>query len=377
MSSLIEPKKLLHIALFPWLALGHIIPFLKVAKHIARTGHKVSFISTPRNIQRLPKIPPDLIPSITLVQIPLPIFDFLQTHSPDWIIHDYTPHWLHTIASNLGIRRAHLSLFNAFSVCFFGPTVPDHFTVPPEWVPFPSKLYYRPFEAKKMFGRKQENASGITDWDRMASTIQEIEGDWLDLLPELHGRPVIPLGLLPPIDFVQSSEEKEDSNWPLICEWLDNQEKQNVVYIALGSGVNLSQQDFTERPGWSKDADSVKLPERFEDQAKGPGIVWTTWAPQHKILAHKATGGFLTHSALIMLPFLYDQGLNARFGDKKIGIEVPRNEDDGSFIKDWVAESLNLVVVDEEGKRPHCCYQDMNKECSALCVENLEKHLQT
>lgn len=108
-----------------------------------------------------------------------------------------------------------------------------------------------------MFGRKQENASGITDWDRMASTIQgcqvylfrscrEIEGDWLDLLPELHGRPVIPLGLLPPMDFVQSSEEKEDSNWPLICEWLDNQEKQNVVYIALGSEVNLSQQDFTE-----------------------------------------------------------------------------------------------------------------------------------
>lgn len=71
MSSTTEPKKL-HIALFPWLAFGHIIPFLEVAKHIARRGHKVSFISTLRNIQRLPKIPEELNPMINLVQIPLP-----------------------------------------------------------------------------------------------------------------------------------------------------------------------------------------------------------------------------------------------------------------------------------------------------------------
>ncbi|CAN6711344.1 unnamed protein product [Malus baccata var. baccata] len=84
-----------------------------------------------------------------------------------------------------------------------------------------------------------------------------------------------------------------------------------------------------------------------------------------------------------MLPFLYDQRLNARFWDKKIGIEVPRNEDDGSFTKNWVAKSLNFVVVDDEGK----AYRDGAKEYSALfegkdlhdrymdkCVEHLEKH---
>ncbi|KAM1052949.1 hypothetical protein PS2_000491 [Malus domestica] len=272
------------------------IPFLEVSKHIARRGHKVSFISTPRNIQRLPKIPPDLIPWINLVQIPLRCFESLP-----------------------------------------------------------------------------ENAEATMDVPYL-----KLAHDGLD---QVVGQP---------------------------------RETERSLYTALGSEFNLSQQDFTElalglelsglplffgvlgRPGWSKVADSVKLPEEFEDRVKGRGIVWTTWAAQHKILAHKATGGLLTHCGwsslieglhygplLIMLPFLYDQGLNARFWDKKIGIEVPRNEDDGSFTKNWVAKSLNLVVVDEEGK----AYRDGAKEYSALfgdkdlhdrymdkCVEHLEKH---
>ncbi|KAK1410623.1 hypothetical protein QVD17_37160 [Tagetes erecta] len=54
---------------------------------------------------------------------------------------------------------------------------------------------------------------------------------------------------------------------------------------------------------------------------------------------------------LVMLPFLVDQGLNARvLVDKQVGIEVPRNEEDGSFTKESVARSLRSVVVDEEGK---------------------------
>ncbi|CAB4314339.1 unnamed protein product [Prunus armeniaca] len=465
MSSTTEPKKL-HMALFPWLAFGHIIPFFEVAKHVARRGHKVSFISTPRNIQRLPKIPQHLTPLINLVQIPLPrvenlpenaeatmdvpyhiipylkiahdgleqgISNFLQTHKPDWIIHDFAPHWLPPIASSLGISRAHFSIFNASTLCFIGPTspegldryglrtLPEHFTVPPEWIPFPSNLVFRSFEAKKLFDATKQNASGVSDLFRVQSTVQgcqvylirscrEIEVEWLDLLQELQQKPVVPVGLLPPL--VQTIKDKED--WSRIYQWLDKQENGTVVYIALGSELNLSQEDFTElalglelsglpffwvlrTPSWSGDSDSVKLPDGFEERTKGRGLVWTTWAPQTKILAHDSIGGFLTHCGwssliealqygrpLIMLPFLYDQGLIARFWDKKIGIEVPRNEEDGSFTRKWLAESLNLVVVDEEGK----AYRDGAKEHSEVfkdkdlhdrymdkCVEYLENHV--
>jgi UDP:flavonoid glycosyltransferase YjiC (YdhE family) len=109
--------------------------------------------------------------------------------------------------------------------------------------------------------------------------------------------------------------------------------------------------------------DSVRLPDGFDERVKGRGVVWTSWAPQLRIMAHESVGGFLTHCgyssviealsfglALIMLPFAIDQGLIARvFEEKKVGIEVPRDEQDGSFTRNSVAESLRLVIVDKEG----------------------------
>ncbi|KAK6775059.1 hypothetical protein RDI58_026060 [Solanum bulbocastanum] len=63
-----ENSKKMHIAVFPWLAFGHMIPYLELSKLIAQKGHKISFISTPRNIDRLPILPPNL-----------PLFKFCQT----------------------------------------------------------------------------------------------------------------------------------------------------------------------------------------------------------------------------------------------------------------------------------------------------------
>jgi UDP:flavonoid glycosyltransferase YjiC (YdhE family) len=67
--------------------------------------------------------------------------------------------------------------------------------------------------------------------------------------------------------------------------------------------------------------------------------------------------------ALILLTFYSDQGINARvLEEKKIGYSIPRNELDGSFTRDSVAESLRLVMVSEEGKM----YRDKAKEMSGL-----------
>ena len=45
----------LNVAIFPWLAYGPIIPYLELSKFLAQKGHKVSFISTPKNISSPPK----------------------------------------------------------------------------------------------------------------------------------------------------------------------------------------------------------------------------------------------------------------------------------------------------------------------------------
>ena len=67
-----DNEKKLHIAMFPWLAFGHILPYLELAKLMAQRGHQITFISTPRNIDRLPKLPPNLSQSITFAKLPLP-----------------------------------------------------------------------------------------------------------------------------------------------------------------------------------------------------------------------------------------------------------------------------------------------------------------
>ncbi|KAK2971875.1 hypothetical protein RJ640_000892 [Escallonia rubra] len=135
-----EKEEVLQIVMFPWLAMGHLIPFLYLSKCLAQKGHQISFVFTHTNLQRLPKIPTNVPPLITLIPLSFPqnenlphqaessmdipfqksqflkiAFDslesqltqFLQTADPkpDWIIFDYASHWLPPLADKLGISR--------------------------------------------------------------------------------------------------------------------------------------------------------------------------------------------------------------------------------------------------------------------------------
>ncbi|KAF5769272.1 putative soyasaponin III rhamnosyltransferase [Helianthus annuus] len=429
-------RKQLHVVMFPWLAFGHIIPFLELSKFIAQNGHKVSFLSTTRNIQRLPTLPSHLSPLINLVKLTFPriqelphnaeatmdigtddipylkrAFDglqpdvtrFLEEESPDWIIYDFAPYWLPSVVAGLGISRAFFSIINAWFIAFQGPspddlingsddrTIANDFLAPPKWVPFPSKLCYRKHEASWMVGNLSVNASGVSDAYRGGMVLKgsdcifirhcyEFEPQWLTLLEKLLKLPVIPVGLMPPVTPTHVGDEK-DATWVTIKKWLDGQQNGRVVYVALGSEVMLSKSELAElalglelsglpffwalrKPVGSTESNLIELPEGFLERTRDRGVVWTSWVPQLQVLSHESVGGFLTHCGwgsiveglmfghpLIMLPFLVDQGLNARIlVDKQVGIEVPRNEEDGSFTKESVARSLKSVVVEDQGK---------------------------
>lgn len=429
----------LHVAVFPWLAFGHLIPYFEVAKFIARKGHKISFLSTTRNINRLPKLPPDLVPCFDFINLTLPrvenlpenaeatmdvppedihflkkAFDglegeltqFLESSTPDWIIYDFAPYWLPPIAAHLGISSAFFFVMNAWFLDFFGPVsvLVDppkkeldflDYTAPPEWIPFPTNLAYRMYEWKRTLETSNKPGAGVTDMYRLGSVIGgcdviiirhcfEFEPLWLNLLEELHHKPIVPLGLMPPGDQEIEAGEKNES-WVSIKEWLDEQKNLSVVYVALGSEVGLTQDELTELAlglelsglsfFWAlRKSDSLELPNGFLERVKGRGVVWETWAPQPRILSHDSVGSFLTHCgwssvveglgfgrALIMLPIAVDQGLNARIlVDSKVGIEIPRDENDGSFTRDSVAESIKKVMVCEDGQ----IFRDKAKELS-------------
>ncbi|OMO72967.1 UDP-glucuronosyl/UDP-glucosyltransferase [Corchorus olitorius] len=426
-----EDSSKLHIAMFPWLAFGHMIPYLELAKLIAQKGHTISFISTPRNIDRLPKLPPSLSSSIHLVKLPLPQVEnlpenaeatidvpyekvpylkkaldgledpmakFLETSSPDWLLFDFLPYWLPPLAHNLRIPTAMFSIFIAACVAQIKPTdiqddreKPEDFTRPPKWIPFPTTIAFRLFEITKIFDAiTGQGDTHPSDLYRAEKSLQlcdaivvrscwELETDFLNLLTELHNKPVIPTGQLPPVVVAYNNEDDDhdEATWKPIKKWLDKQETGTVVYVAFGSEANPNQEEVREIAlglelsglpfFWvlrSSSTIELPLPDGFEDRTKGRGVVWKTWAPQVKILAHESVGGFLSHGGwssvveaitfqrpLILLTFLADQGWNARFlEERKMGYVIPRNDNDGSFSQDSVAESLRLVVLEEAGQ---------------------------
>ncbi|KAJ7961136.1 UDP-glycosyltransferase, partial [Quillaja saponaria] len=428
-------NKHLNIALFPWLAFGHILPNFELAKLLAQKGHTITLISTPQNINRLPLIPQHLKQLINLLRLPIlpnnkanlpenaesttdvptnklpylkmaydgleeSLAQFLKTSPPDWILYDFSADWLPLIANSLNFPCAFFNVCPAWTVCFFNTpaarlgstavirTTPEDYLGPPNWVPFQSNIGLGLHEVNKMFEGYTDKEIGLTtgfDLDKAISNCDlfvvrsctELESEWLNLLGEIYKKPVVPVGIIPPSCQIRvADKEEEHPEWLRIKSWLDKQEQGSVIYIAFGAEIKISQEDLTEVAlglelsvfpfFWAlrKQKDSyIDLPDGFEERISGRGVVCRDWVPQLQILAHVSVGSYLTHCGsssvieglhfgrvLVMLPYLLDQALYARvLGEKKLGIEIPRNEQDGTFTRNSVPKSLRLAIVDEEG----------------------------
>ncbi|KAL5792346.1 hypothetical protein ACOSP7_000940 [Xanthoceras sorbifolium] len=296
----------LHVVMLPWSAFGHMMPFFQLSVALAKYGVKVSFVSTTRNIQRLPKPPPNLATLINFVEFQLPAalddellpqgaeatvdisfdkiqylkiaYDLLQQpfkqfvadQSPDWIIVDVIGHWAARIAREYEVPLLLFSVFNAAALGFVAHpefmvgearkrvrSSPESVTFVPPWVDFPSSLAYRSFEGIGFFhGFYGSNASGITDAERTYDIIQackavavrsciEYEAQYLNLLEKITTKPVIPVGLLPP-ENEKGRDQITDESWIKIFEWLDEQKPRSVVFVGFGSECKLTKDQIYE-----------------------------------------------------------------------------------------------------------------------------------
>lgn len=413
--------------MFPWLAMGHLIPFLKFSNILAQKGHKISFISTPKNLQKLSKVPSSSVslisfalPSIpglppfaeTTTDVPYtkqqllkkafdllesPLTTFLESVKPDWVIYDYASHWLPSIASKIGISSAFFSLFTAATLSFTGPPLSlmmngdsrlaaEDFASVPKWVPFETNVKFHIHEVTKYVEKTEADETGPNDGVRFGFSAgkadviiirssPEFESEWFDLYGKMSEKRIIPVGFLPPREVEE--EDSDEEEWDNIRLWLDKKEAKSVVYVALGTEAALTQEEVNELalgleksrspffwvlknpPGSTRNAMEM-LPDGFEQRVKDHGVIYNGWVPQVKILRHEAVGVFLTHCGwnsiieglsfnriLILFPVLNDQGLNARLlEEKKLGLEIPRNELDGTFTSDSVAELVRKAKAD-------------------------------
>jgi hypothetical protein len=214
----------------------------------------------------------------------------------------------------------------------------------------------------------------------LANTVEEFESTGLTMMRCAAGKvPVWPIGPLVRGGNDDSSIDETDDG---VLRWLDTHPQSSVLYISFGSQNTIQAKQMTElaaalettgrpflwviRPPVGFDvASSFRdewLPEGFEARARADnrGLVVRGWAPQVRILAHAATGAFLshcgwnsvleslTHSVPILgWPLAAEQFYNARMLAEEWGVcaEVARGNLESSAVeRSKVAEAVETVM---------------------------------
>ncbi|KAF8685283.1 hypothetical protein HU200_044049 [Digitaria exilis] len=386
----------LRIIICPWLAFGHLLPYLELADRLASRGHRVTYISTPRNIARLPPhrhhttggaidlvtlplppvdglpdgaestndVPADKLPHLwdAFDRLAAPFANFLAAacvagKRPDWILADTFHHWAAAAAHDHGVPCALLQPTAAVitaTAAMITAISDEQMTTrnsPPVTMP-----KYKWESDAAMFTPLGLSGLSIARRCSMAlekSTIAamrscpEWELDTFTMASNLLGKPLVPLA---------SSHRRPTAAVVLAC-----------TETTPSCGLDIAGTRFLwalRKPADVTD-DGEVLPAGFQERKKSYGHVSMGWVPQVAVLAHGAVGAFLTHCGrnslieglmyghpLVMLPIFGDQGPNARLMEgRKVGLQVPREESDGSFDRHGVARAVKAVMVEEGSRR--------------------------
>lgn len=156
-----------------------------------------------------------------------------------------------------------------------------------------------------LLGYMDINSSSAVIWN----TVDLFDHRPLQQLQKHWPVPYFPIGPLhktaPPLP---TSLMEEDTS---CLSWLDKQAPNSVIYVSLGSMATIGQKELLEmawglakseqpflwvvRPSLLNASDATSLlPEDFKKMIGERRLV-VKWAPQRKVLAHSAVGGFLTH----------------------------------------------------------------------------------
>lgn len=202
------------------------------------------------------------------------------------------------------------------------------------------------------------------------NSMDELEHSSLSKLQQRYKVPFFPIGPF--------HKQASDSSTSLLeedtscLEWLDRQASGSVIYVSIGSFINISEKDLLEtawglanseqpfllvvRPGSVHGSD--QLPEDFKKVIGDRGKV-VKWAPQRNVLSHRAVGGFMSHCGwnstlesicqgvpMICRPFLSDQPVNARYITQvwKVGLELEEEE------RGVIEKTIRKLMAGEEGR---------------------------
>lgn len=336
--------------MFPWLAHGHIYPYLELAKNLSKHNFQIHYCSTPINLKSIkqtlattstigvsirlielhlsssPDLPPELHTTKNTPPTLMPKLHeaFHQSRSnfaailsslkPDLLIYDCFQPWAASAASSLGIPAVHFAVSSAalYSFHYHLYTVKNS--------PFPyDAMYFRDHEerafkrtivAKIIEEHDQKHAFAHFKQSQdivLIKTSRVLEAKYIDYLSLLSKRKLITIGSL---IASSSSTVEEDDHSTMIIKWLSKKRRFSTVLISFGSENYFSNDQMREiakgllevcdvnfiwvvrSPRGEREAAAV--PEGFLERVGERGMI-VEWAPQDRILGHPSTGAFVSH----------------------------------------------------------------------------------
>ncbi|KAH7517600.1 hypothetical protein FEM48_Zijuj09G0082100 [Ziziphus jujuba var. spinosa] len=425
----------LHVVMFPFSAFGHISPFIQLSNKLSFHGVRVSFFSIPDYISRIKtllipspsiqiiplQLPPDhhqhLNPIQTLDLIQPQIKTLLSNLKPNFVLFDFSQHWLPSLASEIGIKSLFFSMFSGIASAYITvparlsnlqetPTVSD-LKDPPLGFPESSSVRLKTFQAEDYLYMFKSFDGGPTVFNRVLAgwtgcsaivikSCKELDGCYLDYLKTQFQKPIFLTGPLVPEPPCGQLEDR----W---AKWLGQFPPKTVIFCSFGSETFLKDEQIRELSlgleltglpfflvlNFPENVDGKAelertIPKGFLERVKDRGVVHTGWVQQQLILAHSSVGCYLTHSGfssliealandcqLVLLPFKGDQFINAKLmsQDLKTGVEVNRKDEDGYFGKEDICEAVKTVMVDVD-KEPGRSIRANQEKCNKFLLDN-------
>ncbi|CAH9079505.1 unnamed protein product [Cuscuta epithymum] len=412
----------IRVLMFPWLAVGHITPFLGLAKKLSQRGFCIHLCSTPINLSFFKnKIPQKYSSSIQLLELHLPelpdlpphyhttnglplhlhttlhkalemaeptFSDIVGTMKPHLLIYDFLQPWAAAIAKSHNVPAVQ---FPTSGSAMFSYAFHAFFRQNAEF-PFAelSPSIYDQERLDKILAELRSSRNGREDKNMIViGTSTEIEGNkYLDYMSELAGCKTLTLGTL-----VQEHDQNEGRFEPLM-EWLGKKEEKSTVFVSFGSEYFLSDHDrhevaigleksrvnfiwvlrfpknaseMTVKP--PKNLLETALPEGFLERVGDRGRVVEGWAPQLRILSHPSIGGFVSHC-----------GWNSVSESIECGVPIiamPMHLDQPINAKLIVNIGVGVEVVKDDTGNYHS--EDVARVCDEVvlgkCSENLQRNV--
>ncbi|TYI99841.1 hypothetical protein E1A91_A13G045400v1 [Gossypium mustelinum] len=335
-------RREIHMFFLPFLAHGHLIPVVDMAKMFASRGRSkesgihigVELLNFPavdvglpegcENVDLIPTSQDGNLEMITnffqaALMLQQPFEKLLQGRKPDCLVADTFFHWATDAANKFRIPRLVFHGISYFSFCasecmsLYKPYKKfSDIKLTRNQVPDYVKQDAETNSTKLLKAIKEAE---LKSYGVVVNSFYELEATYADYYRNVLGKKswhVGPVSLCSGknIDKVERGNKSAIDEQECL-EWLESKEPNSVLYICFGSRTNFTSSQLKEiamaleaselqfiwvvRKQKNNEEEDDWLPEGFEKRMEGKGLIIRGWAPQVLILDHEAVGGFVTH----------------------------------------------------------------------------------